>query len=119
MKINSCNEFLQKYRMVTSLGLNIPRPRVICEDGLSMSIQAGLQQYSTPSEDADVYSHVEIGYPSMLVDEILEYAEDKYEPLNTYYHNVPVEIVDKVIQCHGGIVALDAGLLTFQSDMYE
>ena len=82
------------------------RPRVHCADGFSVPVQASQYHYCRPSIDsAEKYNAVELGYPSAADDLITDYAE-----YNTYtdtvYGYVPVEIVDKLIEKHGGIVDL-------------
>lgn len=109
---------------------NIVRPRVICNDGFSVSLQANNIAYCTPritqgllegklyfdgSFDFDgngtngfidefiPYVEVELGYPSEVDENLLPYAEDASNPTNTVYGYVPIEIVDSMIQRHGGI----------------
>ena len=56
-------------------------------------------------DNAEKYEEVELGYPSAADDLITDYAEgDTYT--DTVYGYVPVEIVDKLIEKHGGIVDL-------------
>ncbi len=100
------NEFLQKYRRVEH-GMNVTRPRVLCADGFTVSVQAGYGLYSTPNCDADAYTHVELGYPSRKEKALLEYAENRRWPTDTVYAYVPVELVDKVLDAHGGITGAD------------
>ena len=55
MKIN---EFIQKYRKVKKLvpGMTSSHtPKVICNDGFEMSVQAGQSLYSEPRDVADSY----------------------------------------------------------------
>lgn len=100
------NEFLQKYRRVEH-GMNVTRPRVLCTDGFTVSVQAGYGIYSTPNCDADAYTHVEIGYPSQKEAALLGYAENRIWPTDTVYAYVPAELVDKVLDAHGGITGAD------------
>lgn len=100
------NEFLQRYRRVR-FGINVTRPRVMCADGYTVSVQAGRGMYSTPREDADSYTRVELGYPNMEDAELTPYAENPDAPLDTVYAYVPVEIVDAVLEKHGGIAGPD------------
>lgn len=79
-------------------------PRLVCKDGFSMSVQASSYHYCSPREDnAFNYMSVEVGYPTERVEELMEYAEDPADPLGTVYGWVPVEVVNKVINQHGGI----------------
>jgi len=79
---------------------------VICRDGFTMSIQAGVGMYSRPRTfSAEHYQEVEIGYPSAKESLILEYAEVPSTPTDTVYAYVPVDIVTLVIAKHGGMVS--------------
>ena len=81
-----------------------PRPYLECKDGFSVSIQVGRGMYSDPrSEGAEIYSEVELGFPSGPVpDYVLEYAENPNTPEETVYSYVPVGVVEKLILLHGG-----------------
>ena len=98
--------FLQRYRQVR-FGMNVTRPRVMCADGYSVSVQAGRGIYSTPRADADGYACVELGYPNMEDAELTPHAENPDAPLDTVSASVPVEIVDAVLEKHGGITGSD------------
>ena len=100
------NDFLLCCRRVR-FGMNVTRPRVLCADGYTVSVQAGRGMYSTPREDADSYTRVELGYPSAQDAELIPYAENPDAPLDTVYAYVPVEIVDAVLEKHGGITGAD------------
>lgn len=100
------NEFLQKFRRVRH-GMNVIRPRVICADGFTVSVQAGRGIYSIPREDADHYEAVELGYPSAADEQLTPYAETPESPTGTVYGYVPVALVDSVMEKHGGIVGVD------------
>lgn len=81
------------------------RPRVKCADGYSVSVQVGSCLYCTPRVDgAEYYSEVELGFPSEEDLLINDYAEDPGEYTETVYGYVPVEIVDELLQKHGGII---------------
>jgi len=77
-------------------------PEIVCKDGFMMSVQAGKSWYSYPKDTApalDLYSHVEVGYPSMK-DELLEpYLDCEGSPVYGY---VPLEVVREIIRKHGG-----------------
>jgi hypothetical protein len=82
------------------------RPRIICKDGFSLSVQAGWGIYSEPRVYTQFYQKVEVGYPSQEVKELLPYADMPDEPKNPtriVYAYVPVSLVDSVIEQHGGI----------------
>lgn len=80
------------------------RPCLICVDGFSMSVQASENHYCEPRENfLKHYDAVEIGYPSEEELLLLDYAEDPDELTDTVYGYVPTELVDKVLEKHGGI----------------
>lgn len=85
------------------------RPRAVCSDGFSVSIQASYGHYCYPRENfLEEYDKVELGYPNdYMGEEFDEYAEDFDDEgkacLNTVYGYVPIEIVEKLIAKHGGI----------------
>lgn len=123
----SC-EVITSYRH-TSYFLQARRPAVVCADGFSVSIQASEDHYCFPrvtqyfdgdswvcvnewarnappitkSNSFTPYNEVELGFPNLKDDLILEYAEVEDDPTGTVYGNVPVEIVDKLLEKHGGI----------------
>lgn len=83
------------------------RPFHICPDGLRVSIQASRTHYCTPRNNDGPYTHVELGYPNQTPpDYILEYAENDKTPCQTVYSYVPIELVDKWLQEHGGLLNL-------------
>jgi hypothetical protein len=82
-------------------------PRIACEDGFSLSVQAGRYLYSTPREDRGPWTHVEVGFPSAQPEPWADwktYAEDSAVPTNTVYSYVPLELVEALIASHGGEV---------------
>ena len=88
------------------------RPHVKCKDGFSISVQASEIHYCSPRVNGDViYDNVELGFPNAEEGLIAEYAEDPDKPTNTVYGYVPVEIVNQLIEKHGGIVCDQKGEL--------
>ena len=80
------------------------RPRIVCKDGFSMSVQCSEANYCSPRYDNnDYYTSAEIGFPSEKEDLIMEYAEQSDMPTKTVYGWVPSETIDEVIEKHGGI----------------
>ena len=105
------------------------RPRIVCQDGYSVSVQASEYAYCTPrytqfqaedgwhvingdywfsdkernfrTDNYIPYEAVELGYPSEEDELINEYAEGE-EYTNTVYGYVPVKVVEKLIEKHGG-----------------
>ena len=107
------NEFLKKFYSAKLVGLGARavtvqdiRPWAVCADGFAISIQASQYHYCTPREDGQIdYKQVELGYPSKEEEMILDFAEDPDDPTSTVYGYVPVEVVDKMLEKHGGITA--------------
>ncbi|MBC9130692.1 hypothetical protein FcAc13_05140 [Frischella sp. Ac13] len=80
--------------------------RIICKDGFTFSIQCGSLFYSEPRREfkaAEKYSAFELGFPSHADELISEYAEDEQKPTRTVYAYVPREVVEQLINNHGGI----------------
>lgn len=76
---------------------------IVCVSRLTLSVQASFYHYCTPRSNEGPWTHVEIGFPSQKCEEIMEYAESPENPCGTVYGYVPVEIVEKLIEKHGGI----------------
>jgi hypothetical protein len=80
------------------------RDRVMCEDGYSVSIQGGTAfHYCEPRKHANEYAKVELGFPSAADELIMPYAESEDDPTGSVYGYVPIEIVERLIELHGGI----------------
>ena len=80
------------------------RPRLYCNDGYSISVQASAFHYCSPRLNGlQDYKSVGLGYPSTEDELINEYAEDCMDYTDTVYGYVPIEIVEKLIEKHGGI----------------
>jgi len=80
-------------------------PPFRCKDGFTVSIQAGESLYSTPRKwNAEKYDAVELGYPSEhdpLIDNWKENPDD--DGTDTVYGWVPTDVVNKLIDKHGGL----------------
>lgn len=101
------SEFMRKTEIIKTAGayqFQEVRPRIVCQDGFSLSVQGSRTHYCKPRKNGCSYFEVEIGYPSEKVDEFMQYAEDKNDPTNTVYGYVPIEIVEMIVAKHGGIV---------------
>lgn len=84
----------------------IHRPRIHCNDGFQISVQASAYHYCSPKanlKDATIYDSVECGFPSKPCPIILKYAETPSDPTGTSYGYVPIELVQQIIHLHGGI----------------
>lgn len=98
-------EFLKRTTKMDCGIMQKVRPRIVCKDGFSMSVQAGRGLYCTPRTNLPdgKYQTCEIGYPSDKEPLILEYSEIN-DYTNTVYGYVPIDVIDQVIEKHGGIV---------------
>jgi len=89
-----------------------PRPRVVCADGFTISVQAGDGVYCQPRKNfLTHYTEVELGYPNekwTTEDDTMfkEWQEDT-ESTSTVWGYVPVHLVDKLIENHGGFVVYE------------
>ena len=100
-------EFLRNTYIVNrKFDLQEIRPHVLCADGYEISIQAGRCAYSIPRENDIEFDAVELGYPNMTDELIEKYAEDPGSPTSCIYPYVPVDIVEVLMEKHGGIVEL-------------
>ena len=62
--------------------------RIVCNDGFSMSVQAFDGAYCHPRgllNDANEYTHFEVGFPTSDEITFLSYAEDESNPTETVY----------------------------------
>lgn len=90
------------------------RPRALCRDGFSISIQGGTSfHYCRPRTLCRIFESVELGFPNQVEDLIMRYIDDpESNPLKDVYGFVPIEVVDEMITKHGGIVDIDTGAIT-------
>lgn len=80
-------------------------PEIMCKDGFSMSVQASSFHYCAPrvTDPEGNYTSWEVGFPSKKEKTLMPYAEDKGKPTETVYGRVPTEIIDAIIEHHGGL----------------
>lgn len=85
-------------------------PRIVCKDGFSVSVQAGMAMHSQPRENGlESYEEYELGWPSKRDKMLDKYADGWYEDspedwTRMTYAYVPKKVVNKLIRKHGGIV---------------
>lgn len=101
------NEYLKATKRVFSLGEDFsylePRLPVVCKDGFTLSIQASKYSYSSPkSDNAEVYTHVEVGYFEENEEDIIKYL-GRVSNSECIVSNAPVVAVQKLLDSHGGI----------------
>lgn len=105
VKYENIREFLKAtYHINPFTDMQTSRPRIICNDGFTISVQAGDALYSQPRANVESgeYECVECGYPSQPEELLMRYAEDSRKPKKTVYPFVPVEVIDEVIKKHSG-----------------
>lgn len=97
-KIISLSEFLSKNKD------NLCNPTIICIDGFSISIQAGVNYYCSPRANTSIYTSVEAGFPNQGVPSLYKYKDNKNN-LDTasVFVFVPVEVIQTLLDTHGGI----------------
>ena len=84
---------------------------IVCQDGFTVSAQAGKYNYCEPKKDgAESYTSVELGFPSEYMgDEFIMYCDDIEDPTDTIYSYVPVALVEALVERHGGLKEPCAG----------
>ncbi len=77
-------------------------PQLELKDGTDLSVQASDKHCCEPEETLETadYESVEVLAPDEL--EELKYYQDSYDKL--LYKRVPVELMEKVVTEHGGII---------------
>lgn len=75
-----------------------------CKDGFKISVQSNSGAYSSPRDGVGPWHMVECGFPSEVPTEIMQYCEDPYNPTGTVYGYVPIELVEQMIENHGGFM---------------
>jgi len=74
-------------------------PTLVCADGFSLSVQAGVRKFSTPAVDgADHYSHVEVAH-TIHCEALAPYGDED----EGIYQFVPVDVVEALLKEHGGL----------------
>ena len=89
---------------ITKFSHKVMMPRIICEDGTTISVQASALHYAHPRTNRGPYTAVEVGFPSVKPPLTWkQYAEDWENPTDTVYAYIPLELVSFYIASHGGI----------------
>lgn len=99
--MDKVNEYFKRTKNFNDLHI---RPAIECKDGFHISVQASAYHYCSPRiNDAEQYETVELGFPSAEEPLIADFAENPYDLTAGVYPYVPIEIVNKLIEKHGGI----------------
>jgi hypothetical protein len=82
------------------------RERIVCNDGATVSVQAGQWHYSIPRSTSDFFTHVEAGFPTGYVPvSWRRYAENKNNLNETIYPYLPIYLLDHFIMLHDGLAS--------------
>lgn len=87
---------------IARMGKMVMRGRALCKDGTSFSAQANAMVYCFPRDNNGPYESVEIGMPSVVMEEIMPWAENPTDPTGTIYARVPVNRVAYAVARRGG-----------------
>ncbi len=79
------------------------RPRIHCKDGFSMSVQASRHHHCQPKKTQENYTSMEIKLPSEDESLLFDFAKILNDCTGTIYAYVPNEVINNVIDKHGGI----------------
>jgi len=101
--MNTLQDHLKSGEEIGFGSLRRPCKKIVCADGFTVSVQASTSHYCTPRDNDGPYSEVELGYPSEPVEAWMEYAEHSDRPTMTVYGYVPIEVVEVVLEYHGGV----------------
>lgn len=103
--MDKVNEYLKRNYKSTVIGdveLCVIK-RMECADGFMISVQASSMHCCEPRRiKAWPYSEVELGFPSELDELIADYA-NKPDTTETVFAYVPIDIVNQLVEKHGGI----------------
>ncbi len=111
-EIEEINKSIEEWEYRLLKGWEKPKfkefnPKIHCNDGTIISVQASSMHWSIPKDDVGPYTHVECGFPTAVPHkEMLKYLDDKENnrfPLESVYPYVPIEIVQEFFDLHGGI----------------
>lgn len=98
------------YHLSSLLKLETPyiqiRPRIICSDGFSVSIQASTYHYCIPRNNIGPYTHFELGFPSEIVDDWIPYCEghsESEDPREKVYPRIPIHLIVNELKLHGNV----------------
>lgn len=87
--------------------VNVPylkRHRIVCKDGFSMSVNGSTLHDSIPAKPAKKYFAMEVAHPSETESELAYfYARTGRASVEGNYPKVPVYVIERIIQKHGGL----------------
>lgn len=87
--------------------LRRPIPHIRCEDGTTLSVQAGEHLYCAPRNNEGPWVEVEVGFPSVSPpDSWKEYFDGNWDTddhTGSVYGYIPIDLVVDFINDHGGL----------------
>lgn len=98
------NDYMKNNRTGKNVIDNGLVKKITCKSGLTMSVQASFSHYCSPRNNDGPYQQVEVGFPSVKVDSLMEYVEDASRPTDTVYAHVPTTLVEQIVNDNGGLV---------------
>jgi len=98
------NDYVMSHKAIIGSGINSVIPRIVCKNGLSLSVQAGAYNYCTPRLARGPWKAFEVGFPSRYIPDLMPYVErDDIPPTDSVYANVPGSLINKIVQRNGGV----------------
>ena len=80
------------------------KPEITCGDGFRVSIQGSRFHYCYPRvSNIWDYRSLEVQCKNFIEPSLSIYACDNYIKLDTVYSNVPTDLLESIIEKHGGI----------------
>lgn len=86
----------------------LPIAAVVCADGFTISVQASRYHYCAPRENDGPWTNVECGFPSEAAPAIEDYKDGDDNDCESVFAGVPIELVEKLIASHGGMVIAES-----------
>lgn len=82
-------------------------PRIVCRDGVSLSVQASKYAYCSPRDDNGDWFRFEVGFPSIELPESWREYADQESMKDGVFGYVPASLVEAFITEHGGAECLE------------
>jgi hypothetical protein len=82
--------------------IRYPALPITCKNGLKLSIQASKFHYSVPRDNEGPYTHFEVGFPSMDIEDLKPYGDEE----GKIFSAVPGLVIANVLHDAGGVVSI-------------
>lgn len=97
------NDYVMSQKNAPGMGPLSIVPRMVCKNGVSLSVQAGSHTYCFPRVDSGPWDRFEVGYPSVYIPELMPYIENNFTPpTDSVYPYVPASLINIIIDRNGG-----------------